>query len=256
VDRRNGSGLLAQVGWVVAAGVAVAVLAASFLVLVGGGRWLVGEPECTVRAGGRTVGLSTEEAQRAASVAARAVRHRVPLRAASVRVARAADVSAGDGVAVAAALTGRAPHALSCRHGGSDDAEPDRLDGSGLTGRAEAVRRDVERAFGHQQLGGYAPGGVSSGHMRGSAHYEGRAVDVFFRPVDARHRTRGWATAQYLVAQAERLEIDTVIFDGRIWTARRSAEGWRQYRPDVAGRPRQVAAVLEHRDHVHVDVAD
>ena len=66
----------------------------------------------------------------------------------------------------------------------------------------------------------------------------------------------GWATAQYLVANAERLAIDTVIYDGRIWTARRSFEGWRSYRVDTTGRSAEVVAVLEHRDHVHVDVAD
>ncbi|WP_408898770.1 hypothetical protein ACJ5H2_06595 [Nocardioides sp. R1-1] len=41
----------------------------------------------------------------------------------------------------------------------------------------------------------------------------------------------------------------TVIFDDRIWTAGR--EGWRDYDPpDRAGDRR----ILEHRDHVHVDV--
>jgi hypothetical protein len=92
--------------------------------------------------------------------------------------------------------------------------------------------------------------------MRGSAHYEGRAVDVFFRPVNGRSRTRGWALAQYAVAHAERLSVETVIYDGRIWTSRRAAQGWRAYSPDTSGRTAKVAGILEHRDHVHVDVAD
>ncbi len=91
--------------------------------------------------------------------------------------------------------------------------------------------------------------------MRGSAHYEGRAIDAFVRPMNARNRTVGWAMAQYLVAHAARLEVATVIFDGRIWTARRAGEGWREYAPDTTGRSAATAAVLEHRDHVHVDVA-
>ena len=157
---------------------------------------------------------------------------------------------------VAAALTGRARHAFSCRHGGSGSSEPDRLDSRGLTTRAEAVRRDLIAAFGPQQLGGYAPGGVTTGHMPGSAHYEGRAVDVFYRPINRPHRVRGWATAQYLVANADRLAIDTVIYDARIWTARRAVQGWRDYSPDTSGRSRAVARILTHRDHVHVDVAD
>ena len=41
--------------------------------------------------------------------------------------------------------------------------------------------------------------------MEGSAHYEGRAVDVFVRPISAANTKRGWAIAHYLVAQADRL---------------------------------------------------
>jgi hypothetical protein len=92
--------------------------------------------------------------------------------------------------------------------------------------------------------------------MPGSAHYQGRAIDVFFRPVNAGNKARGWQLAQYLVARADRLSINTVIFDDRIWTAARADEGWRHYRVDVTGRSAATARVLEHRDHVHVDVAD
>ena len=92
--------------------------------------------------------------------------------------------------------------------------------------------------------------------MVGSAHYEGRAIDVFFRPITRQNRVRGWAMAQYLVANAERLELNTVIYDGRIWTARRSFQGWRTYRVNRSGRSAATMAILEHRDHVHLDVAD
>ena len=145
---------------------------------------------------------------------------------------------------------------MACTHGGADDEEPDRLDRSGLTARAAKVRRDIDRAFGRQRVGGFAPGGVSSGHMPGSAHYEGRAVDVFVRPINRRNKTRGWAIAQYLVAQAERLEVNTVIFDGRIWTNRRAGQGWRVYQPVTRARSPETRAIILHRDHVHVDVAD
>ena len=65
--------------------------------------------------------------------------------------------------------------------------------------------------------------------MEGSAHYDGRAIDVFFRPINEANQTRGWAVAQYLVGNAARLDIRTVIFDDRIWTAGR--DGWRDYDP-------------------------
>ena len=154
---------------------------------------------------------------------------------------------------LAAALSGRARASLSC--GVRPPAvEPERPGPSGLTPRAAGVRDEVERVFGEQRVGGFAPGGVSSGHMEGSAHYNGRAVDVFFRPVgDERQRRRGWALASWLVASAERLGIATVIYDDRIWTARRSAEGWRPYAPP--GGPTE-DPVRRHLDHVHVDVLD
>ena len=159
-----------------------------------------------------------------------------------------------DGRALASALTGNSPRALWCEVPGDADEASDEIDESGLTARAAVVRRDLEARFGTLSLGGFEPRGVSSGHMEGSTHYEGRAVDVFFRPVNADNRKRGWAVASYLVANADRLDIQTLIFDDRIWQARRSDDGWRDYRvPSSSGGD---MAILEHRDHVHVDVFD
>ena len=156
-----------------------------------------------------------------------------------------------DASVLAAALTGRPDGDLSCSI--RTASGPVQAEGStGLTPRAVALRKDLDRAFGKRSLGGFEPGGVSSGHMEGSAHYEGRALDVFYRPADAARKRQGWATAHYLVANADRLSVATVIYDGRIWTARRSKQGWRDYTPpggDVSN------AVLMHRDHVHVDVS-
>ncbi|KRF36716.1 hypothetical protein [Nocardioides sp. Soil805] len=160
-----------------------------------------------------------------------------------------------DGRALASALTGNHEAAFWCDTAGDSDEDPDRLDGSGLVRRAATVREDLEAAFGPLSLGGFAPEGVSTGHMEGSAHYEGRAVDVFVRPISPANTKRGWALAHYLVAQADRLDIETVIFDDRIWKAgSRSDDGWRDY--DVPSSSRGDRAILEHRDHVHVDVAD
>ncbi len=236
------AGALPRVVAIVAGVVVALVLVLSFVVLIGGYRWVPGVVDCTVSAGDRTVEPHTDDAEAAASVSARAVRRGLSAAKSSAAVADAIDISEEDARVVASALTGRRPHALSCKHGGADEEERDRLNRSGLTARAAAVRRDLEQAFGPQRVGGFAPGGVTSGHMPGSAHYEGRAVDVFFRPVTKRNRAKGWATAQYLVAHADRLSVNTVIFDGRIWTHRRSIQGWREYSVDTANRSAQVVA--------------
>jgi hypothetical protein len=158
---------------------------------------------------------------------------------------------AEDGRALASALTGYSPHAFTCQVDDVDGLDEEDLNPAGLTPRAAKVRRDLERAFGPQSLGGFAPGGVRDGHKEGSAHYDGRAVDVFFRPINEPNRRLGWALAHYLVAHADRLDIATVIFDARIWTANKSDDGWRKYEPgDGPGDQ----AVRLHRDHVHVDV--
>ena len=216
---------LTRRGWTVLVVVAVLVVAGVTTVVVRALR----PPDCVLE-DGHTVELDQRAAERRATAAATAVFR-----------------EGGSGLGAAA---------LTCRHGGATTAEPDTLDRHGLTGRAEAVRTDLLDRFGRLALGGYAPGGVRTGHMPGSAHYDGRAIDVFFRPPNAANKTRGWAMAQYLVAHADRLAINTVIFDARVWTAARAEDGWRAYHVDVTGKSRQTARILEHRDHVHVDVAD
>jgi hypothetical protein len=157
-----------------------------------------------------------------------------------------------DARVLASTLTGYSPAGFSCvvRH---DDMAAQKERRNGLTRRANAVRRELRHTFGPLPIGGFAPGGVTSGHIPGSAHYDGRAIDVFFRPTGPASRRHGWAVAHYLVARAAALGIDTVIYDDRIWTAGlRSEAGWREY--DEPSGPNQ--AVLEHRDHVHVDVVE
>lgn len=157
-----------------------------------------------------------------------------------------------DARALASALTGNSGGTFSCELDGDADEADDRLADSGLVQRADAVREEIEGMFGDLALGGFAPGGVTDGHMPGSTHYEGRAVDIFVRPVNETNNVKGWAIAHYLVAQAERLDIQTVIFDDRIWKSGQD-DGWRDYDPPSRSGDR---AILEHRDHIHVDVFD
>lgn len=156
-----------------------------------------------------------------------------------------------DARVLASALTGQSKSVFSCTVN-TDSVPAETIGRNGLTPRADAVRKDLIRTFGTLPTGGYAAGGVRSGHMEGSAHYDGRAVDVFVRPISVPNTTKGWAMAQYLVARAKMLNIQTVIFSDKIWTAGgRSDSGWRDYTPpERSGDP----AILRHLDHVHVDV--
>lgn len=155
-----------------------------------------------------------------------------------------------DGRALASALTGYSPASFTCD---LDDSAPNSskdLTDSGLTERADTVRDALLERFGNVPLGGFDPGGVRSGHMKGSAHYDGRAIDAFVRPISTANKVRGWAMAHWAVANAGRLHIATVIFDDRIWTA--GGQGWRDY--DLPASAKGDRKILEHRDHVHIDV--
>lgn len=152
--------------------------------------------------------------------------------------------------AIASALTGNSPATFSCTIDAPDDSGQSERK-NGLTANANAMLRDVERAYGDLSTGGYAAGGVDNGHSEGSAHYDGRAVDFFFKPVNADSKLAGWSLAHYVVANADRLDVKTVIYDDSIWTASRSSSRWRDY--DAPDGPNQ--QTLRHLDHVHVDVA-
>jgi hypothetical protein len=266
----------------------LAVTVTLVIVLLGTGGWLVvahtpvgpllglGDgPPCTLTTGSDDVSWTSAEAMTATTVAgvgtrigatengiAAAVERALaggPASAISPQAARTVyrllpDVAQSDARsrAVARALLGGRGSALTCVTPLVDAELAVEETGSlGLTPRADAVRLAMRAVFGKQVLGGFEAGGVSAGHVEGSAHYEGRAVDVFFRPVSAESTAAGWQTALWLVAHAEQLRVATVIFDREIWSSERSAQGWRTYRYPGGDTDNPV---LLHEDHVHVDV--
>ena len=158
-----------------------------------------------------------------------------------------------DARVLASALTGYSEATFYCTF--SPDSVAAEAEGAdGLTDRARAVRDALESTFGDLDIGGFQPGGVSSGHVEGSAHYAGRALDIMLRAYDnpAVNR-RGWALAHWATAYADELGIATVIYDEHIWTARRSDEGWRAYTHPSGDT---ADPTLRHLDHVHIDVAE
>jgi hypothetical protein len=132
---------------------------------------------------------------------------------------------------------------------GDGDLKPNKV---GLTKDAQRMLDAAEDFFGYIPKGGYVAGGVSTGHIPGSAHYEGRAVDFFFRPHDEKpNRITGWQLAMWATVNAAEYNIKTIIFDDKIWTRLNSSAGWRDYVHPSGDRKNPI---LRHLDHVHIDV--
>ena len=202
---------------------------------------LLWRPDCTVETSEGMVGLDRHEAKLAATAVALLARG-----------VEAPDTSGIDAAVLERLANGPPEDAgpsLTCRGSAARDLQEQQLGVTGLTPRAERLREAMTEVFGDQSLGGFAPGGVDQGHGADSTHYDGRAIDIFFRPVNEENRRKGWMLAHWLVAHAEDLDIQHVIFDDRFWSVHSPRGQWQDY---DAPEPRN--EILRHIDHVHVDV--
>ena len=123
----------------------------------------------------------------------------------------------------------------------------------GLVDAAQFMWDNVDARFGYIPFGGFGPGGIDTGHSKTSSHYEGRAIDFFFKPHKNPEKVAtGWTFANWAVANADRLGIATVIYQDRIWSRNSSFKGWEVFVPSY-GNPEN--PTIRHLDHVHVDVS-
>jgi hypothetical protein len=105
---------------------------------------------------------------------------------------------------------------------------------SGITSTAVGLYRAACAAFpALTTYGGYDAHGE---------HADGRAID--FMTGDS---GTGTALAEWARANASALGVRTIIWQQRIWTPERSAEGWR-------GMSDRGSATANHYDHVHISV--
>jgi hypothetical protein len=206
---------------------------------------------CSLDVGSQTITLPLKLAMALTDIAGRDQNAAGSLRQTASRVAAAWPAQASRSGAIAASLRGCVPDALACAST-LPHAPREPIQADGLTARANAMWTAIKTVFGPLPAGGFMPGGVQTGHVPGSAHYEGRAIDFFYRPIGAKTIRHGWVLAQWLEAHAQQLQIATVIFDARIWTpASWEHRLWSTYTyPD--GPTNNVT--LLHFDHVHVDV--
>ncbi len=104
---------------------------------------------------------------------------------------------------------------------------------SGLTAKAINVHRAVCNTF---------PAVTSYGGWRADGeHADGRAIDIMVSGATGREITA------WLRANAGSLGINSIIYEQKIWTRQRSAEGWRS----MSDRG---SATANHYDHIHVQV--
>jgi uncharacterized protein YraI len=104
---------------------------------------------------------------------------------------------------------------------------------SGVVPQAMVVFHEVCSRF---------PSITTYGGWRGDGeHIDGHAIDVMVSG------DTGWQVANYLRANAARLNLYDVIFSQRIFTQERAGEGWR-FMPDRG------STTANHYDHVHVAV--
>jgi hypothetical protein len=215
--------------------------------------------DCWVPAGVANVSLTGEEAQALTARAAelgrttRSTERLVQQLATTVRSTVAVDATTARTVAAGLAGLPRAAR-LVCAWARAA-VEPQEPGPSGLVPRAQKLRAAWTKVFGPIPAGGFASGGVSTGHVDGSAHYEGRAIDVFFRPHgDQEQHRRGWVFAQWVLAHASDHQVLSIIYDDHIWTSWAAGFGWRDYVHPGATMRHRGNAVLRHLDHVHVAV--
>lgn len=156
--------------------------------------------------------------------------------------------------AVAWAL-GRPDAGLNCPNGddsgptagGNGGYPPETMGPDGLTARTRTVLNAVRAAFGVTDIGGYCPGGCTTGHIPGSDHYTGHAIDIMLTPLTAANRALGDHIVGWLVANNQTLAIKYVIWYDHIW---QPTTGWQPYtHPGGGTNPTQ-----RHEDHVHVSV--
>ncbi|WP_256792136.1 peptidoglycan-binding protein [Terrabacter sp. Ter38] len=96
-----------------------------------------------------------------------------------------------------------------------------------------------------------------------SEHFDGRAVDTFFNVRNASERAEASAVLTWLLAydkagnryaNARRLGVMYIIWNDKMWSSYRPAEGWRPY-STCADTPSSAYDTACHRNHIHLSLS-
>ncbi|MGW0121352.1 hypothetical protein [Streptomyces sp. NPDC003327] len=153
---------------------------------------------------------------------------RLPLTVAAQKVQRSGFPQAyakhePDAALLSAALTGRAPAALSCTASVTEGrpGDPARV-------RAELVRDFGEGAAPRAVTGGAGAGGAGAGRSAAGPPVLVVPVRVAAGSGRAAEERRGWELAQWAVARADDLRVAEVAYGGKVWRASDSGGGWEE----------------------------
>jgi len=137
------------------------------------------------------------------------------------------------------------------------DGDPDRMvddpSSSGqITARLAHLMAQTKAAFPDTGWGCYSPRPGTK-----SEHPLGRACDITFgnrigtRPTPAQLEA-GWQVTNWMKDNADVLGVEYLIWQGKIWSVARDAEGWRPYNGGGMHDPASITG--GHFDHLHVTV--
>lgn len=126
---------------------------------------------------------------------------------------------------------------------------PEQMGPDGLTPRTRHVMELIERRFDEHDIGGFCPGGCTTGHISSSDHYDGHAIDVMITPyTDPERVAKGRRIMDWLTANHRKLAIDYLIYRDRIW---QPEDGWDAYTHPSGNT---TDPTLRHLDHIHISV--
>lgn len=148
------------------------------------------------------------------------------------------DCQGGD----AAAYTGAQPN----------QRVPDPTTTGKITARTANVLAQIRRKFPQSSWSCFRQdAGLKSEHRLGRA-CDGTFGNSIGHRATGRSLTYGWQVTNWVKANARKLGVEYLIWQGKIWSVRRASEGWRRYNGGGMFDPRNVTG--GHYDHLHVTV--
>jgi len=117
-----------------------------------------------------------------------------------------------------------------------------------ITARTAYILAQVQAAFPGSTWACWSQRSGRSEHPRGRA-CDGTFGNSIDTPATGAALEQGWTVVNWLKAHAQQLGVEYLIWQGRLWSVARAAEGWRSY--DGGGTHDPASVTGGHLDHAH-----